>query len=169
MSDPFLGEIRLLGFSFAPKGWALCNGQILNVNQNQALYSLLGNQFGGTAPTTFALPDLRGRVPVHTSAGVPQGSVGGSESVALTLNNMPAHTHTLMATSQAGDRNGVAVTRNLAQVTSGSAYAEPGGTQTTLNSQAVAPTGGSSAHSNMQPYQVVNFAIALSGLYPSRP
>src|SRR3990167_5309132 len=112
MSDPFLGEIRLLGFSFAPKGWALCNGQILNVNQNQALYSLLGNQFGGTAPTTFALPDLRGRVPVHTSAGVPQGSVGGSESVALTLNNMPAHTHTLMATSQAGDRNGVAVTRN---------------------------------------------------------
>ncbi|MEM6335565.1 MAG: tail fiber protein [Bacteroidota bacterium] len=176
MSEPFLGEVRMFGFNFAPRGWALCNGQILPINQNQSLYSLLGTTYGGDGRTVFALPDLRGRTPVHQgSAGGPNRGLGqrfGQEFVTLTVAQMPAHTHTVPARDQAGNSGSPASARFAGSQTVG------GGRQdilhsdrapdATLASSAVANAGGGQAHFNMQPYQVVNFGIALQGLFPSR-
>lgn len=164
--EPFLGEIRLLSFPFAVKGWAMCNGQLLPINQNQALFALLGTMYGGNGQTTFALPDLRGRMPVHDSSN--QGTSGGAESVALTMADMPAHTHSLLAsdntthaTSPAGrafgsvEQNGL----NIFHPLDGSAALHP---------SSVTPTGAGAPHGNMQPYAVSNFQIALQGIFPSR-
>lgn len=171
MSDPFIGEIRLFGFGFPPKGWALCNGQQLSVSQNAALFSLLGTQFGGDGRTTFGLPDLRGRTPLHIGAGYSQGNSGGAENVALTTPQIPLHNHLVMGSSENADKSGISTekNRNLAQVVAGTAYASPGANTTPLDSRAILPAGNSAAHPNLQPYQVVSFAIALTGLYPSRP
>lgn len=171
MSDPFIGEIRLFGFGFPPKGWALCNGQQLSVSQNAALFSLLGTQFGGDGRTTFGLPDLRGRTPLHIGAGYSQGNSGGAENVTLTTPQIPLHNHLLMATSENADKSGIGAEKNrsLAQVVAGTAYGSPTANITPLDSQAIVPAGNSVPHSNLQPYQVVSFAIALTGLYPSRP
>ena len=166
--DPFLGEIKICGFNFPPRGWALCNGQLLPINQNQALFSLLGTTYGGDGRTTFGLPDLRGRVPIHFNQGFPLGSKGGSETVTLTIAQMPAHNHLIM------DNNGSANTIHpggavLATAANNvSLYASsPGGGQA-LNANSLLPYGSSQPHTNLEPYLTLNFIIALQGIYPTR-
>lgn len=179
MADPFVGEIRMVGFNFAPVGWALCNGQAMSISQNTALFSLLGTYFGGNGTTTFNLPDLRGRVPVSYGQGsglspYDIGQNGGSENVTLLSTQMPAHNHMIAVSNQPG---GVADPTNaiLAQGNSGNARspvavsdylaAQPTGT---LAPNAVTQSGDNLPHANIQPYLAVNFIIALNGLYPSR-
>lgn len=164
MSEPCLGQIKLFAFGFAPRGWAQCNGQILPINQNQALFSLLGTTYGGNGVTTFALPDLRGRVPIHVSRDFVLGQAGGEEAHTLTLNEIPAHTH------QAWGSNDMASSKNPATnvwaKTGVSSYHTQADKQ--LNAGAVANVGQNQPHTNMQPYTVLNFCIALQGIYPSR-
>ncbi|HEY0589204.1 MAG TPA: tail fiber protein [Pseudoduganella sp.] len=168
MSEPYLAEIRMTGFSFAPKGWALCNGQLLPINQNQALFAILGTTYGGNGQTTFALPDLRGRVPVHMHANFNLGQQGGEASHTLIASEMPAHTHSLgisTAVSHQADPTG----RVLGNVEAGALnyYAPQDGTAT-LAAHTVTSSGGSQPHENMQPYLTINFIIALQGIFPSQ-
>ncbi|MGR8935954.1 MAG: phage tail protein [Gammaproteobacteria bacterium] len=171
MSEPFLAEIRMVGFNFAPRGWAFCDGQILPINQNQSLYSLLGTTYGGDGRTSFALPDLRGRTPIHMgrSNGGEYHSLGqksGEETHTLSVNEMPRHTHVLNATDTVAAQSDDP-TNNLIAASSQTAYGAvsiPAG----MASGSVANTGGGQAHDNMQPYLAVNFCIALQGLFPSR-
>jgi microcystin-dependent protein len=166
MAEPFLGEIRLFSGNFPPRGWALCDGSLLPINQNQALYSLLGTTYGGNGQTTFALPDLRGRVPVHPGNGVTLGQNSGEEAHTLTEAEMPLHTHTVSGSNSTG------TSRNP----DGGSWAITG--ETTLaynqtpnvgmNRQSLSEAGGSQPHTNMQPYIVLNFCIAIEGIYPSR-
>lgn len=172
MSEPFIGEIRMLGFDYPPRDWALCNGQVMQISQNQALFALLGIQFGGDGRTTFNLPDFRGRVPTHgTSANgsYRQGQSGGLEKVTITSETMPAHTHSVMATIESADKNGIGVNANryLAQTVEGTTYGAPSNS-VLLSEVGLDPVGGSLPHNNLQPYQVVNFSISLSGLFPTR-
>jgi microcystin-dependent protein len=173
MTDPFVAEIRIFAGNFAPRGWALCNGQLLPISQNTALFSLVGVSYGGNGQTTFALPDLQGRAPMHQGQGPglsqrDLGEVSGNQTVTLITSEMPAHTHSLMAsTSPASGRD---PTNNpLARSRNGNAY------QTNVNqnvvlmaAQAVGMAGGSLPHNNMQPYLALTFIIALQGIYPSR-
>lgn len=170
MSEPFLAEIRMVGFNFAPRGWAFCDGQILPINQHQALYSLLGTTYGGDGRTSFALPDLRGRVPIHVDSSNggshTLGQKGGEETHTLSANEMPSHTHTVQATSAAGNNPNPS-----GRVLAGSAPSELYSAASALKamrSGTITNTGGGQAHNNMQPYQVLNFCIALQGLFPSR-
>ncbi len=164
MTEPFIGEIQIFGFQFAPRGWALCNGQLLPINQNQALFSLLGTMYGGNGTTTFALPDLRGRVPLHVGAGLVQGEQGGEESHTLSTSEMPAHTHLPIASSATASSPSPA---NATWTNMGTAsYA--GSPNTQLAGNAIAATGGSQPHENRSPFLTVNFCIALQGIYPSR-
>jgi microcystin-dependent protein len=173
--DPFVAEIRILPFNFAPKGWAWCNGQILPITQNTALFSLLGTTYGGNGQTTFALPDLQGRAPMHRGQGPglslhSLGESGGSETVTLLESEMPAHSHGLRGQQDPGDLFQAQVGgigNSLARSTNGSIY------QTTTNSsltqmapQALTPAGGDQPHNNMQPYLTLNFNIALQGVFP---
>jgi microcystin-dependent protein len=166
MAEPFLSEIRLMSFQFAPKGWALCNGQLLPINQNQALFSLLGTTFGGDGRVNFALPDLRGRVPIHEGAGHTLGERGGEQAHTLSVGELPAHTH---AVNAAGAAAGGAVSpagRVLGAVPN--AYRSPaGGSLVTMRPDSVTNTGGSQAHLNLQPYLTLSFCIALQGIFPS--
>jgi microcystin-dependent protein len=164
VSDPFLGELRMFGFDFPPKGWALCNGQLLPINQNQALFSLLGTTFGGDGRVNFALPDLRGRVPIHDGAGHTLGERGGEQAHTLAIAELPGHTHSLMVSPTNGDS--VAVVNN---VIAGAlnVYRTPD-SPVALNPGTVTNTGGSQAHENMQPYLTLNFSIALQGIFPSQ-
>lgn len=164
MSEPFLSEIKLVSFNFAPRGWALCNGQLLPINQNQALFALLGTTYGGDGRTTFALPSLRGRVPIHAGSGHTLGEAAGSTVVTLSTQQMPAHSHPMNATNSGGDTN-VAAGNYLANFNNG--YAPPAAL-TTLAPAAVTSAGGSQPHNNMMPYLVLNFVIALQGIFPSR-
>lgn len=175
MSEPFLAEVRMVGFNFAPRGWAFCDGQILPINQNQSLYSLLGTTYGGDGRTSFALPDLRGRTPIHVgrSDGGPDHPLGqksGEETHTLSAAEMPQHTHTLHATTDTA--NQASPSGNLpAQVaaTLDAIYGSAGDSLgVNLSSASVANTGGSQGHDNMQPFLAVNFCIALQGLFPSR-
>ncbi|MBN6113221.1 microcystin-dependent protein [Xanthomonas sp. JAI131] len=180
MSEFFVGQIMLTGFVFAPKYFAQCNGQLLPVNQNQALFSLLGNRFGGNGSTNFALPDMRGRTPIGYSPSAdpnwqpsppPLGQSGGAENVSLLPSNLPAHNHLLECTNTAGNNRNPAG-RSFANnaSTSGPAtalYAAPG-TLMALNPATASPAGGSQPHPNLQPYTTINFCIALSGIFPSR-
>ncbi len=172
MSDPFIGEVRLYGFSFAPKNWALCNGQLLPIAQNTALFSLLGTTFGGNGVTTFALPDLRSRLPVGFGSGAgwpPQlGEAGGTEAVILSAATMPAHTHALNIadTAQTGSPSGSAV---LASSTVSKPYLSGASSSVSMASGVIAPSGGAQPHENMQPCLTLNFAIALVGIFPSHP
>ena len=169
MSEPFLAEIRIIGFNFAPRGWAYCDGQILPINQNQSLYSLLGTTYGGDGRSTFALPDLRSRTPIHKGDGHTLGQKGGAETVTLTAAEIAAHTHTAKASSTTGDQ--VTPTgRVLADVTDPDLlYADPAAATTTaLRPGTVTNAGGGQAHNNMQPYLTLGFVIALRGLFPSR-
>ena len=167
MSEPFLAEIRLMGFNFAPRGWAFCDGQILPINQNQSLYSLLGTTYGGDGRTSFALPDMRGRVPIHVgSNGQGSHTLGqksGEETHTLSPNEMPQHTHVAQGTDAAAD-NTAPTGRKLAATSGLYSTAR----NTTLLPSTVANVGGGQAHDNMQPYLALNFCIALQGLFPSR-
>ena len=177
MSDPFLGEIRLVGFTFAPQGWALCDGQLLSIAQNTALFSLLGTTYGGNGQTTFALPDLRGRVPIHPGQGpglsnYVLGEQSGSENVTLNASQLPGHNHPLASSNQQGsssDPSGYfpAVLNDPAGTIAVNGYLAS--SNSTLNPAAIGVTGGNQPHSNIQPFLCVNFIICLQGIYPSRP
>ena len=167
MAEPFLAEIRTMSFEFASQGWALCNGQLLPINQNQALFSLLGTTFGGDGRVNFALPDLRGRTPIHVGNGHTLGERGGEQAHTLSISELPEHTHLPAASSQPGDRHDPtaavwAATRvEPVYSTSPTLALMGGGIPTPAN------TGGSQAHLNMQPFLALNFSIALQGIFPS--
>lgn len=161
MAEPFLAEIRILSFVFAPKGWALCNGQLLPINQNQALFSLLGTTFGGDGRVNFALPDLRGRTPIHVGGGHTLGERSGEQAHTLSLSELPAHTHTLQAAT--GDPNS---TSGYLPSSSTNPYGT-GAPNQALSAGSVSNVGGSQAHLNMQPFLTISFAIALQGIFPS--
>lgn len=169
MSEPFLAEIRMVGFNFAPRGWAFCDGQILPINQNQSLYSLLGTTYGGDGRTSFALPDLRSRTPVHVDDGISLGQKGGAETVTLTVAEMASHSHVWNASAAIANRFAPTNLNLIAtQSPNGGIFADPSATPAQMNSDTVTFAGGGQAHDNMQPYLTVNFCIALRGLFPSR-
>lgn len=164
MAEPFLSEIRIMSFGFAPKGWALCNGQLLPINQNQALFSLLGTTFGGDGRVNFALPDNRGRVPIHVGSGFTLGQKGGEQAHTITMSEMPAHTHFGVGSAQAADVGSPA--NNVLLGIINNVYGAP------TNLVAMSPgeignVGGSQAHLNMQPFLTLSFCIALQGIFPS--
>lgn len=173
--EPFIGQLMLVGFNFAPKGWAFCNGQLLSIAQNTALFSLLGTTYGGDGITTFALPDLRGRAPLHFGQGpglsnYVQGEATGTETNTLLVTNLPAHNHAIVANSGVGNSNSP---EGALLAGYGSAMPPEGpytnaGANTTLAANAVQPTGGSQPVNNLQPLLVLNWVIALEGIYPSR-
>lgn len=171
MAEPFIGEIRMFGGNFAPRGWAFCNGQLLSIAQNTALFSLLGTTYGGNGQTTFALPNLQGRYAMHWGSGpglTPRqlGETAGSESVTLTTQQMPNHYHPLQACGEATADQGRPSGNSLA-VTSSPVYANAKA-DTAMNGASVGPAGGNQPHDNMSPYQCVSFIIALEGIFPSR-
>jgi microcystin-dependent protein len=166
MAEPFLSEIRIMSFGFAPKGWAMCNGQLLPINQNQPLFSLLGTTFGGDGRVNFALPDLRARVPIHVGGGHTLGERGGEQAHTLSISELPAHIHTLNATS-----TGAAQPVPTGAVLATSAATDPiygsVAALVAMGPTSITNTGGSQAHMNMQPYLVLTFCIALQGIFPS--
>jgi len=166
MAEPFLSEIRLMSFGFAPKGWAQCNGQLLPINQNQALFSLLGTTFGGDGRVNFALPDLRGRTPIHVGAGHTLGERGGEQAHTLSIAEVSEHTHAVAASTSASGGN---ATPNGNYLGGGNNVYQSanGGTLTTMRPDTVTNTGGSQAHLNMQPFLSLNLCIALQGIFPS--
>ncbi len=164
MAEPFLSEIRIMSFGFAPRGWALCNGQLLPINQNQALFSLLGTTFGGDGRVNFALPDLRGRVPIEVGSSHTLGERGGEQAHTLSVAEMPTHTHTLNATSVAGTQ--LIPANNMLAPSNIPAYRNPD-QQSPMGAGTVANAGGSQAHLNMMPFLTLNFSIALQGIFPS--
>lgn len=168
MSDQYLGELRLMSFSFPPKGWALCNGQILSIQQNQALFALLGTTYGGNGQTTFRLPDLRGRAPLHTSNTLPLGMQGGQEAVTLATSQIPAHTHPLVATSDLANASVPGGAVPAAKGRGGINRYAPAGNDAAMDAGAVAANAGNQPHPNMQPFEVLSWAIALVGIFPSR-
>ncbi len=164
MAEPFLGEIRIVSFNFPPKGWAFCNGQLLPINQNQALFALLGTTYGGDGRTTFALPDLRGRVPIHFGSGFSLGQNGGEESHTLAVSELPAHSHTVEASSNPADQ--ASGQNNFFALQSSNAYASTA--DQLMASQLVTSIGGSQPHPNLSPYLTLSFCIALQGIFPSQ-
>jgi microcystin-dependent protein len=163
MGTPYLGEIRIFSFNFTPKGWAMCNGQLLAINQNQALFSLLGTTYGGNGINNFSLPNLQGRTPVYVGNGLLLGQTGGEQSHTLTINEIPLHTHPVTASSAAADNS---VTQGNVWAKTESAYATAA--TGTMDPTAVPMAGGGQPHNNMQPYLVLSFCIALQGIFPSR-
>jgi microcystin-dependent protein len=171
MAEPFLSEIRIMSFVFAPKGWALCNGQLLPINQNQALFSLLGTTFGGDGRVNFALPDLRGRTPIHVGSGHTLGERGGEQAHTLSIAELPTHTHVFNGSS-AGASTNVPTNNVLArgQASNGNPinYYDTAVTNlVAMNAGSIANAGGSQAHLNMQPFLTLSFCIALQGIFPS--
>jgi microcystin-dependent protein len=179
MGTPYISEIKITSFPFAPKNWALCNGQVLPINQNQALFSLLGTTFGGNGTTTFALPDLRGQVPCHFGGGLTFGQRAGEAAHTLTVNEIPSHTHIVSVDNSTGATDNASTPasttvfgQSIGVPSSGSDFnvnmygsGSPAGA---LAPASLTNTGGSQAHNNMQPYLVLNFIIALQGVFPSR-
>lgn len=165
MAQPFLAEIRLFSFGFPPKGWAMCNGQLLPINQNQPLFAILGTFYGGNGQTNFALPDLRGRIPIHTGQGFTLGEKAGQEAHTLITSEMPAHNHSIQAVTSDGNQSPVA--GNTWGANDVNPYSS-GGPNVALSSASVGLTGGSQPHDNMSPYLVINFCIALQGIFPSQ-
>ena len=176
MSEPFLAEIKIIPYTNIPQGWALCNGQFLPINQNQALFSILGTTYGGNGQTTFALPDFRGRVPYHVGGGMTLGEAGGENAHTLTLSEMAAHTHSPNASNGTGNLVFPAALSPVAQhniwaVSTQNPYAAPGSpgfNAVAMDPGAVSNTGGSQPHENRQPYLALNFIIALQGIFPSQ-
>ena len=164
MSEPFLSEVKIVSFNFAPKGWALCNGQLLPINQNQALFALLGTTYGGNGQTNFALPNLQGRIPIHFGNNHTLGEVSGEENHTLNINEIPAHVHPVSASNT--DPNQGLPTGNIwASGTGAYSSASP---DSSMNPASISNTGGSQPHTNLQPYLVLNFIIALQGIFPSQ-
>ena len=164
MAEPFIAEVRLMSFAFAPRGWALCNGQLLPINQNQALFSLLGTTYGGNGTTNFALPNLQGRVPVHIGNGIVQGQSAGEQTHTLTLQELAMHAHPVNGNNSTPNTG--ALLNNTWAAQSGSAYSNS--PNSAMNASTVGMTGGSQPHNNMQPYLTISFCIALQGIFPSR-
>jgi microcystin-dependent protein len=166
MAEPFLSEIRIMSFGFAPKGWALCDGQLLPINQNQALFSLLGTTYGGNGQTNFALPNLQGRTPIHMGSGHTLGDQGGEQAHTLSISELPTHLHTLNASSA----NGAAIlpTGNLLGGSPTQLYRPADNNLAALSPSTIGNVGGSQAHLNMQPFLVLSFSIALQGIFPSQ-
>jgi microcystin-dependent protein len=173
--DPFVAEIRIVPFNFPPKGWAFCDGQLLPLSQNTALFALLGTVYGGDGKSTFALPNLQGATALQPGqgSGLSQrflGEIGGSESVTLLVSEMPAHTHALQAQTNPATTTLPAADTSLARSGGGSLYkAAPVGTTTNMAFQALPPAGGSLPHNNLQPYLTLNYIIAMQGVFPPRP
>ena len=165
MGQPYLGEIKLISWNFPPKNWAFCNGQLLPINQNQALFSILQTLYGGDGRTTFALPDLRGRTGLHQGSGFAIGQNGGEESHTLVTGEMTKHNHGLLASDTQGNLN--TVQGNILAREVGVPYGAPN-SLTTLNPATVSSVGGGQAHENRQPFLVVNFVICLAGIFPSQ-
>jgi microcystin-dependent protein len=165
VAEPFLAEIRLMSFNFAPKGWAMCNGQLLPINQNQALFSLLGTTYGGDGRVNFALPDLRGRTSIHTGNGQTLGERGGEQAHTLAVSELPTHVHVLQGSGNNGNTQDAA--NNVLGVVPGRIYTNPANL-TTLTAATITNVGGSQAHLNMQPFLALTFCIALQGIFPSQ-
>ena len=174
MADPFLAEIRIFPFNFPPKGWAFCDGQLLPISQNTALFALLGTSYGGNGKSTFALPNLQGSVPLHHGQGIGLsqrviGEASGTSTVTLTQSQMPAHTHIVRASPDPGDNSVPGSGISLAGSSGGSIYNASNPALTPMATQALALTGGSQPHNNLMPYLALNFCIALQGVFPRRP
>lgn len=172
--DPFVAEIRIVPFNFAPKGWALCDGQILPISQNTALFSLLGTTYGGDGKSTFALPDLQGSAAMGTGQGPGLserflGEQGGSQTVTLLQTEIPSHAHTMQATTFPASASLASTGAAIARSGGGSAYAPAGGPAALMSPQTLAPAGGDQPHNNMMPYLTMYFIIALQGVFPPRP
>ena len=165
MAEPFLAEIRIVSFGFPPRGWALCDGQLLPINQNQALFSLLGTTYGGNGQTTFGLPDLRARTPIHTGSGHTLGERGGEQAHTLGVAELPTHTHEVRASTSA---SGGAATPNGNYLGGANNAYHAAASLTSLQPATVTTVGGSQAHLNLQPFLTLNFSIALQGIFPSR-
>jgi microcystin-dependent protein len=165
MAEPFLSELRIMSFNFAPKGWAQCNGQLLPINQNQALFALLGTTFGGDGRVNFALPDLRGRTPIHVGSGHTLGEQGGEQAHTLSLSELPTHSHVANASSASSGGNDNPSNRVLGSVSN--MYHSPANL-TTMDPGTITNVGGSQAHLNMQPFLTLTFCIALQGIFPSQ-
>jgi microcystin-dependent protein len=175
LADPFVAEIRIFPFNFPPKGWAFCNGQLLPISQNTALFSLLGTTYGGDGKSTFALPDLQGNAPMHPGQGPglslhDLGETGGSETVTLLQSEIPAHTHTMRAhNADQADAQNPSPNTSLAQSANGFAYqSNVVQNLVAMNPSALAPAGGNQPHNNLQPYLTLNFCVALQGIFPPR-
>jgi len=165
MSEPFLGEIKIVSFNFPPKGWAFCDGQLLPINQNQALFSILGTTYGGDGRVNFGLPNFQGRVPLHVGNGFNLGQSGGEQTHTLQTSELPTHAHGVAASSSAGL---LAPTNAFFGESNQAAYSPPGSNGVAMNPAAVSVVGGSQPHQNMSPYLTLNFVIALQGIFPSR-
>jgi microcystin-dependent protein len=173
MSEMFVAEIRIVAYNFAPKGWAMCNGQLLPISQNTALFSLLGTTYGGDGKSTFALPDLQGSVPIQAGQGAglslyDLGQQSGVESVTLLSTEMPVHTHGLQASDVGPDDNDPAGDKVLTSASGAGIYNSATGPQTQMNVQSLSVAGSSLPHNNLQPYLVLNFIIAMQGIFPPR-
>jgi microcystin-dependent protein len=174
VADPFVAEIRIFPFNFAPRGWAFCDGQLLPISQNTALFSLVGTFYGGDGKSTFALPDLQGSVPVHHGQGpglsrYDVGQLGGSDAVTLLQSEIPSHSHALRANPQLGDSPSPAADRAIARLGSINVYQTTSNANLTpMAAESLPPAGGSQPHNNLQPYLTLNFCIALQGVFPPR-
>jgi microcystin-dependent protein len=173
MADPFVAEIRIFPFNFAPKGWAWCDGQLLPISQNTALFSLLGTTYGGNGKSNFALPDLQGSAPMHPGQGPglslhDLGETGGAETVTLLESEIPSHSHTFQGNAFPGNLQAPGPDRALAQSAGGVAYKQSGGPVAAMSEQAVSAAGGDQPHNNLQPYLTYYFNIALQGVFPPR-
>jgi microcystin-dependent protein len=167
MSTPFIGEIRIFAFNFAPSGWAMCNGQLLSISQNTALFALLGTTYGGNGQTTFALPNLQGCVAIHQGAGFVMGQTGGEQSHTLTANEMPTHTHLVNANNNpANTDNPQGAFPADTAAAGGNSYSNA--LNAAMNPEMLSAAGGGQPHNNLQPYLVLNFCIALNGIFPSQ-
>ena len=168
MAQPYVGEIRMFAGNFAPAGWMFCEGQLLPISENETLFQLIGTTYGGDGESTFALPDLRGRIPIHQGNGFILAETGGAEEITLTVQQIPAHTHPLLGTSATGDDERAGEQRRSPQSTGSTVF--PYGTDqppTTLHPSTIAAVGGSQPHTNFQPYLCVDFIISLFGIFPS--
>ena len=167
MAEPFLSEIRIMSFGFPPKGWALCDGQLLPINQNQALFSLLGTTYGGDGRVNFGLPNLQSRVPIHMGSGHALGERGGEQAHTLSISEIPTHVHSARATTGSSPSAAPNNARVLSDSAGANAYGAPSNL-VAMNPQTISGVGGSQEHLNMQPFLVLNFSIALQGIFPSQ-
>ena len=166
MAQPYVGEIRIFAGNFAPSGWIFCNGALLPISENETLFQLIGTTYGGDGQSTFGIPDLRGRLPIHQGTGTQLAEKGGVETVTLTVNQIPSHTHGLTASVNAGGSTNPP-TNVLAQVPAGSVYIQDVASAA-MNPASIGPVGGSQPHSNLQPYLCLNFILSLFGIFPTQ-